>query len=334
MDERHVVLLSGGYGGARLAPALVDVLRPARLTIVANVGDDLTWLGMRVCPDVDSLLYALAGVWDADRGWGRRDETFRLRDELVRLGAPGWFGVGDLDLALHLLRAERLARGDTLVRATDHLARHLGVASGVRVVPASNEPNETRVELADGRVLHFQEWYVRERAGPTLKRVLLARGRPSPEALEALATADAVILGPSNPVSSIGSILALLGVRQAVGRVPTRMAVSPVVVGVPVREEGVRHHAVARERLLATASIADRPAAIASLYADLVESFVLDEADAGEARDVESIGLRPLVSRLLDPSVLARDLVSGVAPRSPANGQRAARAVARPRPAH
>lgn len=187
MPGGGVVLLSGGLGGARLAPALARLLGE-RLTIVVNVGDDLTWRTLRICPDVDSILYALAGVWDGDRGWGRRAETFLVGDELSALGARNWFNVGDRDLALHLRRTELLADGCTLSEATAILAHGLGVET--RVIPASDEIATTRMELIDGRTLDFQEWYVRMGADPELRGVATSKAAPSPGAREAIAMAD------------------------------------------------------------------------------------------------------------------------------------------------
>ena len=237
----RVVILTGGFGGARLAPCLRDVLGEGKLSIVANVGDDLDWHGLRICPDLDSVTYSLAGLWDSERGWGLCDETFQVRDALANLGARSWFNVGDRDLALHLLRADHLRSGRSLTGAMRELSRRLDVA-GVTVLPASDEPNETHMLLKDGRLLHFQEWYVGEGAKPELSEVRLAGGAASKEALRAIEGADVVVFGPSNPVTSIGAILALEGVEEALRRVPCRIAVSPVVVGIEPNDVGARHH--------------------------------------------------------------------------------------------
>ena len=177
-SEPQVVFLTGGLGGARLAPSLRDALGPSRLTVIANVGDDLAWHGLRVFPDLDSVTYSLAGQWDSERGWGLKGETFRLGEALAGLQEPSWFNVGDRDRALHLLRTERLRAGRSLTEATRELSRRLGV-SDVKLLPASDEPNETRMLLKDGRLTHFQEWYVGERAEPELSEVRLARGTAS-----------------------------------------------------------------------------------------------------------------------------------------------------------
>jgi LPPG:FO 2-phospho-L-lactate transferase len=306
---RRVVLLSGGFGGARLVPALSEALPAGSLTVIANVGDDLDWFGLRVCPDVDSILYALAGRWHEAAGWGQRDETFRVGAALAALGAPAWFNVGDLDLALQLLRA-----GRTVTDATRELARRLGIGP-VDVLPASDQPCETHVLLEDGRVLHFQEWYVREAAEPAVREVRVPPGPAAKAALEALRAADMVILGPSSPVASIGPILARDGVTEAVRRVPRRIAVSPVAGRPGPRPPGggtagdaVRHHARARQRLLAAEGLADKPTDIAGRYAGLVRHFVLDDADAGYAAEISGLGMDPITCDLLSPGELAATL--------------------------
>ena len=303
-----VVLLAGGLGGARLAPALGRLVGPGRLTVIANVGDDLNWMSLRICPDVDSIVYSLAGLWDRARAWGRRGETFRVHAALRRFCCPTWFHVGDLDLALHLARTDRLARGRRLSDVTRDLAARLGVRD-IAVLPASDEFAPTRVVLRDGRRLAFQEWYVRARARPPLSRVVVSRAAASPRALEARAAADAVVLGPSNPVTSIGAILALRGMRRAVGEVPRRIALSPVVVGRRSASATIEHHTRARRRALAADGGRDEPASIASRYAGIADSFVVDRADAGESKEIRRLGLTPIVADLLAEQSLARALV-------------------------
>ena len=301
--------MTGGLGGARLAPSLRDALGPGRLTVVANVGDDLTWHGLRVCPDLDSVTYSLAGLWDSERGWGLEDETFRVRDALAGLQEPTWFNVGDRDLALHLLRTEQLRAGRSLAQTTQELSRRLGVVD-VEVIPASDEPSETRVLLEDGRPLHFQEWYVGERAKPELREVRLACGAASGAAVQAIREADLLVLGPSNPVTSIGAILALEGIEEAVRNVPMRVAVSPVVVGVGSENPGVLHHALARQRTLATVGCTDEPGEISARYAGLVELFLVDHVDIGYEKEVHWNGLEPIRTDLLDARALANALLA------------------------
>lgn len=304
----RIVILSGGFGGARLIPAMNETVPPGDLTVIVNVGDDLTWLGLRICPDVDSVLYSLAGLWDQAAGWGLRGETFRVRDRLSDLDRRPWFNVGDLDLAFHLLRTELLRSGLTLTEVTRELARRLGVQR-VDVVPASDQPSETYVALQDGRVLHFQEWYVKEAAQPPVRQPRVAHGPASPAALEALRAADAVILGPSSPVASIGPILALDEVEDAVRQVPCRIAVCPVVLGAPHPDDSVGHHARARQRLLAAEETEDAPEAIAERYAGLVQHFVLDSRDNQCLPAIKRLALSPATCDLLSPKELAKLLV-------------------------
>jgi LPPG:FO 2-phospho-L-lactate transferase len=303
----QIVLLSGGFGGARLVTELRESAASGHLSVIANTGDDLTWFGLRICPDMDAILYALAGLWNAEAGWGRRGETFRTRDALTDFGSPPWFNVGDLDLAFHLLRTELLHSGKPLTEATRELARRLRV-QGVTVIPASDQPQETHIVLQDGRLLHFQEWYVRESAHPPVRQVRVPHGPASPAALDALRHADAVILGPSNPVSSIGPILSRHGLSDLVRQIRCRIAVCPVVLGVDPPDAGVSHHARARQRLLAAVGAVDTPEGIAKLYAGLVQYFVLDSADSAQVPAIKRLGLNPVTCDLLDPTELARTL--------------------------
>lgn len=311
-----IVLLSGGLGGARLAPALARRAGPEGLAVVANVGDDLEWMGLRISPDADSILYALAGLWDEERGWGRKDETFRARSVVETLGGPSWFGVGDRDLALHLWRASRLRDGATPTEILAEAAERLGVR-GVALLPASDEIADTVIVTRDGRRLRFQEWYVRERAEPAVAAVELAEGRASPAVLDAIARGRAIVLGPSNPRTSLGPILALEGVRSAVLRAPCRIAVSPVVRGVPSSDPAIDHHARARARVLAAEGREDTPASIASAFVGIVDTFVIDDADADERDEIEGLGMRVATAPLLDPPALAGVLVglAGCSPR-------------------
>jgi LPPG:FO 2-phospho-L-lactate transferase len=303
----RIVLLSGGFGGARLVTALRESEACGQVSVIANTGDDLTWFGLRICPDVDTVLYSLAGRWNAEAGWGCRGETFRTRDALADLDAPPWFNVGDLDLALHLLRTEMLRSGKTLTEATRELARRLRV-QGATVLPASDQPQETHVVLEDGRLLHFQEWYVQESAHPAVREVRIPPGPASPAALEALRDAEVVIIGPSNPVSSIGPILSRDGLSDLVRQVTCRIAVCPVVLGVSTPDAAVSHHARARQRLLTAAGAADTPRAIAARYAGLVQYFVLDRTDSAQVPEIEALGLNPVTCDLLDARDLARTL--------------------------
>jgi LPPG:FO 2-phospho-L-lactate transferase len=287
-----LVALAGGVGAARFLRGLLRVRDPGGVVVVGNTGDDLRMHGLAVSPDLDSVAYTLAGLADEERGWGLAGETWNVREALVRLGEPGWFALGDRDIATHLLRTRLLAEGATLSAATAALCERLGVP--VRLLPMSDQPVETRVEV-DGpggpEDLGFQEWWVGRQARDPVRRVRfegVERARPAPGVLEAIAAASGVLLCPSNPVVSIAPILAVPGVRAAIQAAPCRVvAVTPIVGGAPVRGMA--------DRLLPAWGIEVSARGVAGLYAGLADAFVLDAVDAGQAADVAALGLEPVV---------------------------------------
>ena len=239
----HIVVLAGGVGGARFLRGVRAVVPDAELTAVVNTGDDVTLHGLRICPDLDTVMYTLGGAIDEERGWGRADETWTVKEELAGYGAgPGWFGLGDRDLATHLVRTRMLDAGYPLSAVTEALAQRW--QPGVRLLPMSDQRVETHVVIADpdtGRqqAVHFQEWWVRLRGEPppaAFVQVGVEDARPAPGVAEALASADAILLAPSNPVVSVGTILGVPGLRAALLASPARIAgVSPIVGGAVVR---------------------------------------------------------------------------------------------------
>ncbi|WP_075014528.1 2-phospho-L-lactate transferase [Geodermatophilus obscurus] len=265
----EIVVLAGGVGGARFLTGLRAVTPPSSVTAVVNTGDDVTLHGLRICPDLDTVVYTLSGAIDPERGWGRAGETWTVKEELAAYGAePTWFGLGDRDLATHLVRTRMLDAGYPLSDVTAALADRW--QPGVTVLPMSDQRVETHVVVDDpddGRrtAIHFQEWWVRHRAAPephAFVQVGAEQARPAPGVAEALARADAVVLAPSNPVVSIGTILGVPGLRDALRATPGRVVgVSPVVgggvvrgmadrclpvLGVEVSAEGVGRHYGAR----------------------------------------------------------------------------------------
>jgi LPPG:FO 2-phospho-L-lactate transferase len=270
-----VVALSGGVGGAKLAHGLSRVLDPSRLAVVANTGDDFTHLGLAVSPDVDTLVYTLSGEVDPERGWGRRDETWHFMEALERLGGETWFRLGDADLAMHVERTRRLAAGERLTAVTADLARQLGVAA--RVLPMSDDPVRTRLQADEGW-MDFQDYFVRRRCEPRVRALEYAGAglaAPAPGLLEALRDPGlrAIVFCPSNPLLSIGPILAVPGIREAlVARRAPAVAVSPLIGGAAVR--GPTAKMMRELGLDATAS------GVAHGYAGLIDAFVADPADA------------------------------------------------------
>ncbi len=291
-----LVALAGGVGAARFLRGVIRVHPPAELLVVGNTGDDLRLHGLAVSPDLDSVTYTLAGLGDEVRGWGLAGETWNVHDALVRLGEPGWFALGDRDVATHLLRTRLLAEGWPLSAVTAELCRRFGVT--VRIVPMTDDPVETRVEVdgPDGQEdLGFQEYWVGRGARDPVRRVRFAgveRARPAPGVLEAIAAADGMLVCPSNPVVSIAPILAVPGVRATLEAAPCRIvAVSPIVGGAPVRGMA--------DKLLPAWGAEVSARGVAGLYAGLADAFVLDEVDADQAADVAALGLEPVVAPTL-----------------------------------
>jgi LPPG:FO 2-phospho-L-lactate transferase len=287
-----LVALAGGVGAARFLRGLLRVHDPAGVVVVGNTGDDLRMHGLAISPDLDSVAYTLAGLADEERGWGLAGETWNVRDALVRLGEPGWFALGDRDIATHLLRTRLLAEGATLSEATAVLCRRLGVP--VRLLPMSDQRVQTRVEV-DGpggpEDLGFQEWWVGRQARDPVRRVRfegVERARPAPGVLEAIGEASGIVLCPSNPVVSIAPILAVPGIRDAVQAAGCRVvAVTPIIGGAPVRGMA--------DRLLPAWGVEVSARGVAGLYAGLADAFVLDAVDADQAGDVAGLGLEPVV---------------------------------------
>ncbi len=285
-----VTLLAGGTGGTKLAHGFAMLGSRVELTVIANVGDDADVHGLRVCPDIDALLYTLAGLIDTARGWGVRDDTHTAHVMFARYGEPTWFTVGDADLATHAHRT-RLIRDDglSLTEATAAMASALGVR--VRILPATDDRLRTRLET-DAGTLEFQDYFVRLRQAPEVRGIVLDgidTARPSAAVLEAIATAERLVIGPSNPLVSIGPTLALRGVRDAIAaRAGGRIAISPIIAGRALKGPA--------DRMLA--SLGHEPSALgtARLYAGLVDRFVVDQADATLAPAIEAeLGMRASV---------------------------------------
>jgi LPPG:FO 2-phospho-L-lactate transferase len=297
-------VLAGGVGAARFLRGLAAVAPPEDVVAIVNVGDDLDLHGLRICPDLDSITYWLGGVVHAEQQWGRADERFTVAEELARFGHQPWFTLGDRDLAVHLHRTARLREGVPLSVVTEEIARGFGV--GVRLLPATDDRVETRIHTSDGRDLHFQEYWVRERATPEVASVHLAGGEhaePGPWVVQALLDADAVLIAPSNPVVSIGTILAVPGIREAlrVTAAPV-VGVSPIVGGTVVR--GMAH------RLLPAVGAEVSAAGVAHHYgAELLDGWVVDERDAAAVDEVTAAGVRCVATdTLMDDVEVAASL--------------------------
>jgi LPPG:FO 2-phospho-L-lactate transferase len=286
----RIVVLSGGVGGGRFVRGLAETVEPESLTVIGNVGDDLEVLGLHVSPDLDSILYALAGVGDEERGWGRADETWNALEEAGRLGGEDWFRLGDRDIGLHLVRTEALRRGEPLSAVTARLAAGFGVR--VRVLPATDDRLRTWVETPAG-AFPLQEWFVNRRHEDEVDGVRFAgaaEAAPAPGVLEALAAADAILIAPSNPYISVWPILAVPAIRLALEqrRVPC-VAVSPIVGGRAVKGPA--------DRMLARLAGGTAPAQVTQCYKGLVDVLIVDEADGHQLAglEVEAVVTRTLM---------------------------------------
>jgi LPPG:FO 2-phospho-L-lactate transferase len=303
VTRARVVALSGGVGGAKLAIGLARVLAPGLLTVVANTGDDFEHLGLAVSPDLDTLLYTLAGLDNPETGWGRRDETWSFMAALEALGGPTWFRLGDGDLATHVERTRRLRAGESLASITDDFRRRLAIAS--RILPMSDDPVRTRVKTSEGW-LDFQDYFVRLGCRPALAAVAYAgaeTARPQSDFIAALGNRDlrCVVVCPSNPFISIEPILALPGVRAALAACAGPVvAVSPIIAGRAVKGPAAK--------MMRELGLEPCASAVARRYADFADVFVLDGADRAEARalPMNSVVAETLMVTLADREALAR----------------------------
>jgi LPPG:FO 2-phospho-L-lactate transferase len=272
-----ITVLTGGTGGAKFVDGLRRVVPPEELTIIVNTGDDHEWWRLHVSPDIDSIVYLLAGTLSPERGWGVAGDTFHCLQAMKALGEPAWFSIGDRDLATHLLRTQLLSDGHTLTEATRIIAAKLGVRA--RVLPMSDEKVETQIHTPAGE-LTFQEFFVKRRYQDEVNSVRFAcnmDARPAPGVLEAIAAAEAILIAPSNPITSIGPILAVPGIREALSAAEAKVvAVSPLI--------GTQAVSGPAAALMAAQNFPPSIAGVAACYADFLDVLIVDNADAEMAR--------------------------------------------------
>lgn len=300
----RIVSLAGGIGGARFLRGLLAAAPSAEITVIGNTGDDITLFGLRVCPDLDTVMYTLGGGINEEQGWGREKETHVVKEELAAYGVePQWFGLGDRDFATHIVRSQMLEAGFTLSQVTEALCARW--QPGVRLLPMSDDRCETHVVITDERgrrAVHFQEWWVRLRASVAAESIALIgaeSAKPAPGVLEAIAEADVVILPPSNPVVSIGTILQIPGIRDALVAKPV-VGVSPIIGGAPVRGMA--------DACLTAIGVETSAQAVLELYgAELVKGWLVAEEDASVALDGVVVEARPL---LMHDADAARDIAA------------------------
>ncbi|HZS95390.1 MAG TPA: 2-phospho-L-lactate transferase [Terriglobales bacterium] len=287
-----ITVLTGGTGGAKFVDGLRQVVPPEELTIIVNTGDDLLWWGLYVSPDIDSITYVLSGMLSRERGWGVKGDTFFCLQHMGQLGQPIWFHAGDRDLAVHILRSKLLAEGKTLSEVTSEICEKLGVKA--RILPMSNSRVETRVGTPMGE-LSFEEYFVQRWYQDPVESIRFAGAadaEPAPGVLEAIMNADILLVAPSNPVTSIGPILAVPGVREALHKTKARIAaVSPIVAGEAVAgPAGI---------LMASQGLPVSVAGVAEAYHDFLDMLVIDTRDAQSVEELKKSGLRVHVTKTI-----------------------------------
>ncbi|GAA2828107.1 2-phospho-L-lactate transferase [Kitasatospora sp. CM 4170] len=301
----RIVALAGGIGGARFLRGLREAIGPEdEITVIGNTGDDIHLYGLKVCPDLDTLMYTLGGGIHEEQGWGRADETWSIKAEMKEYGVgPEWFGLGDRDFATHLVRSQMLTAGYTLSQVTEALC--VRWKPGVRLLPMSDDRVETHVRITDEngtRAVHFQEYWVRLHAAVDAEAIIPVgadTAKPAPGVLEAVAAADVILLPPSNPVVSIGTILAVPGIRAALAAAPAPVVgLSPIIGGAPVRGMA--------DKVLAAVGVEATAAAVALNYGSgLLDGWLVDTADEAAVAAVEAGGIACRAVPLLMTDVAA-----------------------------
>ncbi len=285
-----ITALGGGVGAAKFLEGLSRVISDEPLSVIVNTGDDIVLHGLRISPDVDTVIYRLSGLIDTGKGWGVRDDTFTCLAALSRLGAETWFNIGDIDLATHVYRTRLRNEGFTPAQVTERLARAFGIRDSVKVLPMTDEDVETWI-LTDEGDMHFQEYLVKRKMKPEVIKVVfrnIEKARPAPGVLEAIRDARMIILCPSNPIISIGPILNVKGIGEALRAADGKViAISPLIGGVPLKGPA--------DKLMRGLGLEVSSAGVAGLYRDFLDVMVIDTVDAGEAERISGMGIKPVV---------------------------------------
>lgn len=287
-----ITTLAGGVGAAKFLTGLVKLVKEEDLTIVVNTGDDIELYGLHISPDVDIVTYTLAGIVDEQKGWGIHGDTFRCLDAIKKLAGEAWFNLGDVDLATHMYRTELLKKGLKLAEVTALITKALGL--NVKILPMTNDKFETRILTKEG-LIHFEEYFVKNGCRNEVLGVEFAgadKATPSLGVVESILDSGRIVVCPSNPVVSIGTILAVQGIREALRETDAhRIAVSPIVAGAPVKGPA--------DKLLSALGFQVSAFSVAKLYADFLDVFVIDVADAGEKRRIEELGVEVKVTNTI-----------------------------------
>ncbi len=293
-EERLAMItaLAGGVGGARFLNGIVKIIDEKELSVIVNTGDDMQLYGLHISPDVDIVTYTLAGIVDNKKGWGIKGDTFHFLDSLKKFGYETWFNLGDRDLATHMFRTQRLKQGATLSQISSEISKALGVTA--RILPMSDDKFETHITTKQGSI-HFEEYFVKRGSVDEVLGVTFLgsdKAKPSPKVVPSIKNADLVIICPSNPIVSVGTILGLKGVREALKATKARkVALSPIIAGAPVKGPA--------DKLLRGLGLEVSAFSVAKLYADFLDVFIIDIADASQKNRIEQLGIKVKVTNTL-----------------------------------
>lgn len=291
-----IAALAGGVGAARFLTGLTRIVKEEDLSVIVNTGDDIELFGLHISPDIDIVSYTLADIVDEDKGWGIRGDSFQCLEMLTKIGLDTWFGLGDRDLATHIYRTDRLKQGTSLSQITNEICRSLGLK--VKILPMTNDRFETRIKTSESTI-HFEEYFVKKQAKDDVLGVEFvgaATAKPAPGVLDAILKAEVVVVCPSNPVVSIGTILAVDGIRDALRRTNARVVgVSPIVAGLPIKGPA--------DKMLRGLGLEVSAFGVAKFYSDFLDVFVIDTKDSVEKNRIEQLGVNVKVTNTVMKSL-------------------------------
>jgi len=284
-----ITVLAGGVGAARFLTGLVKLVKEEDLSVIVNTGDDIDMFGLHISPDVDIVAYTLAGIVNDEKGWGIKGDTFQCLEMLNKLGLETWFALGDRDIATHIFRTELLKKGFTLSQVTDEICHSLGLK--VNIMPMTNDKFETRIKV-EGKSVHFEEYFVKRAAKDKVLGVEFvgaAVARPSPKVIESILDSEVVVICPSNPIVSVGTILSVDGIRDALRKTNAKVVgISPIVAGAPIKGPA--------DKLLQGLGLEVSAFSVAKLYSDFLDTFIIDTKDAALKTRIEQLGIKVKVT--------------------------------------
>jgi LPPG:FO 2-phospho-L-lactate transferase len=291
-----ITALAGGVGAARFLTGLIQLVKQDDVSVIVNTGDDMDMFGLHISPDIDIVTYTLAGIVDGQKGWGVKDDTFQCLDMLKKMGLDTWFALGDRDFATHIFRTEMLKKGYSLAQVTEEICNSLELK--VKVMPMTNEKFETWIRLKDGLV-HFEEYFVKRASKDEILGVQFigaSNAKSSPGVIEALRSSEKIVICPSNPIVSIGTILAVQGIREALKNTKAKIVgVSPIVAGAAIKGPA--------DKMLASLGLEVSAYSVAKLYSDFLDTFVIDVKDSDQAERIRQLGIEVKVTNIIMKSL-------------------------------